>query len=517
VDEEVGYRIFALERALEPGDSLRLTFDVGFRQRGFPNSDIPTDVVANGTSFNRMMMPIIGYQPLFELSDREARERFGLPPRSPRPGPEDAAATMNRWSIHDSDLVHVDAIIGTVANQTAVTPGVLRWSWTENGRRYFHYVTETPIAFGGTIASAKYDVLEDRWNDVTLRIFHHPAHTANLDRMVRGMKAALQYLTEQLGPYPYGDLRIVEIPRYGGFGSAHPHTIAFTEDVFFSRVREGEVDQPFYGTAHEVAHTWWGGLVRGAGVRGAGFLSESIANYSAMMVTEKAYGHEAARRVYEFQMERYFRGRAEFSREVPVLQVEDQAYIAYRRGAIALYMLREIIGEEAVNGALRRYFEKFAGAGPPYPTSLDLYAELRAVAPDSLDGLLEDLFETVTLWDVRAERATVERTGTGEYQVVLTVGAKKVRADNVGRETEVPMNEWVEIGVFAAGEDDALGEPLYLERHRIRRGEQTIRITVSREPARAGIDPYRKLIDRERNDNVIGVDATGVETPMDFR
>jgi len=129
----------------------------------------------------------------------------------------------------------------------------------------------------------------------------------------------------------------------------------------------------------------------------------------------------------------------------------------------------------------------------------------------------QDLFETVTLWDVHAERATVERTGTGEYQVVLTVGAKKVRADNVGRETEVPMNESIEIGVFAAGQGDALGEPLYLERHRIRRGEQTIRITVSREPARAGIDPYRTLIDRERNDNVIGVDATGVETPMDFR
>jgi hypothetical protein len=82
--------------------------------------------------------------------------------------------------------------------------------------------------------------------------------------------------------------------------------------------------------------------VRGAGVRGAGFLSESLANYSAMMVTEKTYGPEAARRVYEFQMERYFRGRAEQSREVPVLEVEDQPYIAYRRGAIALYTLREL-------------------------------------------------------------------------------------------------------------------------------------------------------------------------------
>ena len=323
--------------------------------------------------------------------------------------------------------------------------------------------------------------------------------------------------TQQFGPYPYSDLRIVEIPRYGGFGSAHPHTIAFTEDVFFSRVREGEVDQPFYGTAREVAHTWWGGLVRGAGVRGAGFLSESLANYSAMMVTEKTYGPEAARRVYEFQMERYFRGRAEQSREVPVLEVEDQPYIAYRRGAIALYTLRDLLGEEAVNGALRRYFERYRDTGPPYPTSLDLYAELRAVTPDSLHGLLEDLFETVTLWDVRAERATVEPTGTGEYQVTLTVGAKKMRADSVGNETEVPIDEWVEIGVFAAVEGNELGEPLYLERHRIRRGEQTIRITVPREPARAGIDPYRKLIDRQRDDNVIGVEGAGADTDGKLR
>jgi ABC-type transport system involved in multi-copper enzyme maturation permease subunit len=517
VDAEVGYRIFALERPLEPGDSLWLAFDVGIRQRGFPNSDIPTDVVGNGTSFNRTKMPIVGYQPLFELSNPDARARLGLPERPPVPGPDDAAAREHRWQVHDSDLVHVDAILGTSADQIAITPGILRRSWTENGRRYFHYVTETPIAFGGTIASAEYDVLEDRWNDVALRIFHHPAHGANLDRMVRGMKAALEYLTAQFGPYPYSDLAIVEVPRYGGFGSAHPHTIAFTEDVFFSRVREGEVDQPFYGTAHEVAHTWWGGMVRGAGVRGAKFLSESLANYSAMMVTEKTYGPEAARKVYEFQMDRYFRGRAEQSHEVPVLQVEEQAYVAYRRGAIALYTLRDRIGEEAVNGALRRYFEKYEGAGPPYPTSLDLYAELQAATPDSLHGLLEDLFATITLWDVRAERATVQPTDTGEYEVTLTVGAKKVRADSIGREREVPMDEWVEIGVFAAGGGDELGEPLYLERHRIRRGEQTIRITVPREPARAGIDPYRKLIDRQRDDNVVGVEIAPLDTPMDLR
>jgi hypothetical protein len=105
---------------------------------------------------------------------------------------------------------------------------------------------------------------------------------------------------------------------------------------------------------------------------------------------------------------------------------------------------------------------------PPYPTSSDLYAELRAVTPDSLKALLVDLFETITLWNVKTERAVVEPTGTGEYRVTIDVVAKKMRADSVGQETEVPMDDFVEIGVFAPGGDKGLGEPLYLKRHPIR-------------------------------------------------
>jgi hypothetical protein len=65
----------------------------------------------------------------------------------------------------------------------------------------------------------------------------------------------------------------------------------------------------------------------------------------------------------------------------------------------------------------------------------------------------------------------------------------------------------VESGVFAggAGGAGAPGEPLYLTRHRVRGGKQAITVTVPRRPARAGIDPYRTLIERERDDNVAAV------------
>jgi hypothetical protein len=57
--------------------------------------------------------------------------------------------------------------------------------------------------------------------------------------------------------------------------------------------------------------------------------------------------------------------------------------------------------------------------------------------------------------------------------------------------------------VFTAGNDD----PIYLARHRIRSGRQTIRILVPREPSRAGVDPFRKLIERERGNNVVVVES----------
>jgi ABC-2 type transport system permease protein len=76
-------------------------------------------------------------------------------------------------------------------------------------------------------------------------------------------------------------------------------------------------------------------------------------------------------------------------------------------------------------------------------------------------------------------------------------------------ETEVPITEWVEIGVFGRREngEDEQSSPLYVQKHRIRSGVQTITVTVPREPALAGIDPHHLLdwVEREDDDNVEAV------------
>ena len=232
-----------------------------------------------------------------------------------------------------------------------------------------------------------------------------------------------------------------------------------------------------------------------------------------MMVLESAYGPEMARRFYDYNMDLYLSGRGVYTnREAPLIDVERQHYVYYFKGAVAMYTLRERLGAEAVNGALRRFRERYAGPNAPPATSRALYAELQAVTPDSLRPLLSDLFEHITLWNVRTVSVRAEPDGAGAWRVTLHVDASKARADSVGRQTPIPMNDLVEVGVFAgeASGEHGPGEPLYLKQHRVRSGRQTITVIVPRRPARAGVDPYHTLIERERDDNVtaVGDDAT---------
>jgi ABC-2 type transport system permease protein len=158
-DKEVGYRIFALDRPLAPGDSANLNFDVAIQRRGFSNASQPTEIASNGTWIDRRFLPFIGYQPVFELTDRSARERFALAAQRGTPPASDPGEDRQRQVIRgDADLVNVSAIIGTSSDQIAVTPGLLRRSWSENGRHYFQYETNPPTSVGGGFFSARYKV-----------------------------------------------------------------------------------------------------------------------------------------------------------------------------------------------------------------------------------------------------------------------------------------------------------------------------------------------------------------------
>ncbi|MGH9751216.1 MAG: M1 family metallopeptidase [Blastocatellia bacterium] len=497
-DERLGHRIYALGTPLLPGDSLRLSFDARFKPRGFTNTGIDPAVAGNGTFFEGQdWLPAVGYQPGREIAGAGERRAHGLPPCPAVRSLDDVEA---RRDMTGAERIAFEAIVGTAEGQIAVAPGALRRTWTENGRRYFHYVTDVPIRNDFAFYSAAYAAREARWNDVAIQILHHPRHALNLDRMVKSVHASLDHFTRLFGPYPHGQIRLVEHPGQSPSLHASPVNVSYQEGFALLNPAADPrgFDFTFAVVAHEIAHQWWGNQVLPANVEGGPLLSESLAWYSAMSVVRETYGDEHLRRLLDMMRESYL---SPSSRAAPPLLRTYDRFSAYRKGPFAMYALREYVGAEQVNAALRRLIEKHGSGEPPLPTSLDLYAELQAVTPDSLRYLLVDLFEANTFWELAAKQVTAAQIETGAWQVTLDAQARKVVVDIEGVEREVPMDDLVEVGVFAAAENGGIGEPLYLRMHRVRSGEQRITVTVPRKPARAGIDPRNLLIDVKVSDN----------------
>jgi len=235
-------------------------------------------------------------------------------------------------------------------------------------------------------------------------------------------------------------------------------------------------------------------------------LVESFAQYSALLVMERMYGREQVRRFTKYELDRYLRERGgEVVEELPLARVENQGYIHYRKGTLAMYWLREALGEAPVDRAMRRLLQQYAFKAAPYPNTTDFLKLLREEAGPGHDELIADLLEKITLLDVKVTDASAVKRSDGRYEVALQVEAHKLYADGQGRETEAPLDEPFEVGVFSVepGKKGFRADSvLRVERQPVKTGLQTLKVVVDREPAFAGVDPYNKRIDRNSDDNL---------------
>ncbi|HET6804314.1 MAG TPA: M1 family aminopeptidase [Frateuria sp.] len=505
-DRRLGYAIYRLRTPLAPGASMAFDFDLEYAPRGFTNEPSGQFLAGNGTFFDSGVLPHFGYQSALQLTDRSDRRKYGLPPDVPRmPTLGDPKARGNNYISNDADWIDFTTTVSTAADQTALAPGHLAKSWTANGRRYFTYTADRPMLDFSAWLSARYAVRKDSVDGIAIEVYYNPAHAWNVDRMIQATKDALAYYQAHFTPYQYRQVRILEFPDYATFAQSFANTIPYSESLgFIADLRDpSRIDYVYYVTAHEVAHQWWAHQVIGAHMQGSTMLSEGLAQYSALMVMKHRYGADQMRRFLKYELDKYLMSRAtEKVAEEPLARVEDQQYIHYNKGSLVFYALQDYVGEDVFDRALRQFLLDWRFRGPPYPDAQDFMATLARTVGPKWQGLLDDLFWKITLFDNRISDATASRRPDGRYAVTLKVHVGKVYVDGTGRETPARPDVPVEIGVFAASPGQGRdGKPLYLEKRLLPAGDSTITVTVDGTPAEAGIDPFNELIDRVSGDN----------------
>jgi aminopeptidase N len=101
---------------------------------------------------------------------------------------------------------------------------------------------------------------------------------------------AIEFFSRRFGPFPYGDLKLVQMP--GGLSQGWPGLIFLSSMAFLTTEEKSALHlSPLERTlisqvvSHETAHQWWGDLVMWSGYRDQ-WIAEALANYSSLMVLE---------------------------------------------------------------------------------------------------------------------------------------------------------------------------------------------------------------------------------------
>jgi len=231
--------------------------------------------------------------------------------------------------------------------------------------------------------------------------------------------------------------------------------------------------------------------------------SEGLAQYSALMLLKKTLPPLELRRYLKYEMDGYLAGRSSEKKfENPLDQTDNQSYIHYQKASLVYFAIQDYIGEDNLNKALRKLIANY-GNGDKYPTSDVLEGYIKEVTPDSLKYVVDDLFSKITLFDNHVVDPTAKKVKDG-YLVTIPMVATKYYADKAGNETQTPIKDYIDVGVFTL---DKNGEEklAYLKRMKFTQQKTTVTVLVKDKPEKAGIDPLYKLIDRNTDDNTAQV------------
>ena len=516
--DTLNYRIYKLPVDMLPGDTGLLEVTSVTANEGFLNSGLSREIVKNGTFYSGGL-PSFGYNQQRELDSDEYRKKNGLKPKVDELPDRNDPKGMNKMLFNDdADLIHFEAVVSTTPDQIAIAPGYLQKTWEEKGRKYFSYIQDSPIDLFFAVVSAKYEVLKDavttsNGKKVDIEVYYDHQHPFNLNRFVAAYKDGLEYFSKAYGPFQYRQMRLLEFPRYAGFAQSFPNTVPFSES--FAWVADfknpDDFDYLYFVTAHELAHQWWGHQVTPNYTKGSNLISEALAEYTALILTERKYGKDNMKRFLKDELDRYLSGRANEAKKENTFIDCNRPYQWYNKGSLVLYGLRDLIGDSTLNKALHEFRDSFAlKENPPFAGSGDLYSFLKKHTPDSLHYYLTDTWEKITLYENKLVKATAKPAGKDEYDVTLNFIAKKLYADSTGKEAIAPMNDYVDIAIFGAETKDKEGRkqinPIYIQKYKLQQGEKKITLHVKGKPIKAGIDPYNKLIDRIPDDNLGDVD-----------
>lgn len=223
-------------------------------------------------------------------------------------------------------------------------------------------------------------------------LYSYPAHRKFNEAILYTAARAVKLYTELYGPYQYKTLRIVEFDRTQG--QEYSGMVGIGATLYRGYPGRGSRHDLIATTVHEIAHQWWFQTVGNDQAR-APWLDESFARMAELRFYEKYYPRDVDWWYgYYISGNSAPRGNIDFG----VYDYDSSlAYIdaVYRRGLIFLNKVRQLMGDDAFDAAMRDYY---SAQSYKVTTSDAFFDALAKHSTKDISSLLRDYFSSrVTL------------------------------------------------------------------------------------------------------------------------
>lgn len=502
-DAEFDTYLFQLDKPLPPKGKVKVHYVINYQQKGY---EVDKAIVENGTYIaHRSFVPHFGYRTSLEIKDNFEREKRNLPKVEDK---KEAGEHIHYTQIKYSKIEY-ETVVSTIDSEVALASGELMREWTENGRNYYHFKAKDKIIPTTAYFSSAYATQKEQHKGISIEQYYYPKHYYNIDSVASSIKATLDYCIANFGNYPFNHVRIAEIPSHWPFGGfAHPGVISMVEDrLYLTDIREANrFNLVAKRTIHEVAHQWWGHVITPKIAVGGALFVEGFAKYTEAVIMDELYGKYAIHQLSKTASRRYFQGRAWASEpEPPLYQEVGENYLAYGKSYTVMLGLRSLVGEEKVNQVLKTLVDRHKNDEEFSVNSIEFLDELYKVSPEKYHQLIDDWFKKVITYNLSIDKVSHEKLSNGQFEMSITVNAKRFEMQESGEEKAIGINEPIEVGLFNHHPDALNNQHTvpYLKSHQITKDKQVIKIITNELPQYISIDPFGTRVDENIFDNTL--------------
>ena len=302
-----------------------------------------------------------------------------------------------------------------------VSNGVLKEKNSTGNLIHWQYEMEKPMSsYLLMLSVGKYDKKEfTAKSKIPLEYYLEHKDINRFEPTYRYSKRIFDFLEKEIGvKYPWEIYRQIPVRDFLYAGMENTTSTLFATRYVVDSI--GFEDRNYTNVdAHELAHHWFGDLIT-AESSTHHWLQEGFATYYAALAEREIYGDDYFySKLYDTAQQIKFASRTD---SIPVLNAKASSLTFYEKGAWALFVLHESIGDKAFKKAIKSYLKKYA-----YQTvnTQNFFDEIKKVSNFDLDKFQKTWLES-TFFDTPAANALLSKNKA--IQVRLEVDKlKKIR------------------------------------------------------------------------------------------